>query len=203
MKPFHKSWHIPLGIRQSKFFLIPAVIIYAIASFSAHYKLFLLFTVLFVFLIFYCLVWIYIILFEPFNYRLNDYFIVQKFWLSKYGVITQKAEKNKVRNKSCSQVVSEMSSQKDIMINQLYSFYLKNPNVVYLTTTHDTIRKRLKKLPNIKILVDDAYYERDLIKIQSNLVGRKCKKCIDKDKCKLHQRSQKRTFYYMKFIFTE
>lgn len=134
--------------------------------------------------------------------RLNNYFVVFYYPVTKWRGIYQKAE---IKQRIHSSGVKECRMLfKDLSDNMISMFdYLDKEQGYYRTITHDTLKDRLFDMQakgKIHILTCQPAYEHNLIKIQRKLFHNKCRKCSFVHDCKFWKLAkEKRVFYFIEF----
>lgn len=74
----------------------------------------------------------------------------------------------------------------------------KLPPGKYHTITHDTVIQRFQKFSGIEITDVKYVYSADLFREVNYMMGKRCQRCTQKSTCRFI-RSERRSFYYVKF----
>lgn len=127
--------------------------------------------------------------------RLNDYFIMYDIKWFNLFLIFQQVNKKEIEKKSCEIKYEELKN-----MSENFDISFLNPNKIYITITHDTIIKGLKKMKGVKIKKEIYLYSKNLDKLQFQIFL--CKNT--KNKCIIRRAGKmERKFYYVRFKYQD
>lgn len=131
--------------------------------------------------------------------RLNDYFIELKYPWCSWRFVMQCINKKHTRGMTCRQMASDFSKQ------EAEAFAAFKPKRVYIADTHETIIRRLKRNPHIKIIKQELSRQISMKSTQKNFLGKKCETSCSSEKQKAcivrKGLAEKRNMYFLRFEY--